>query len=56
MRDPRFPPVTADEVAALTCSVDVLGHSESCTVADLDPQTYGVIVEAGFRRGVLCPP
>ena len=55
MRDPRFPPVTNDEVDALTCSVDVLGQSEPCTVADLDPQTYGVIVEAGFRRGVLLP-
>jgi AmmeMemoRadiSam system protein A len=55
MRDPRFPPVTIDEVEALTCSVDVLGSSEPCTVADLDSQTYGVIVEAGFRRGVLLP-
>ena len=55
LRDPRFPPVTGDEVDALTCSVDVLGHSEPCTVADLDPQAYGVIVEAGLRRGVLLP-
>jgi AmmeMemoRadiSam system protein A len=55
MRDPRFPAVTMDELEALTCSVDVLGSSEPCTVADLDPQTYGVIVEAGFRRGVLLP-
>jgi AmmeMemoRadiSam system protein A len=55
MRDPRFPPVTSDEVEALTCSVDVLDPSEACTLADLDPQDYGVIVEAGFRRGVLLP-
>ncbi len=55
MSDPRFPPVASEEVDALTCSVDVLGRSEPCTVADLEPQTYGVIVEAGFRRGVLLP-
>ena len=55
MRDPRFPPVTVDECDAITCSVDVLSPSEPCTLDDLDPQIYGVIVEAGFRRGVLLP-
>ncbi len=55
LRDPRFPPVTAEECEALTCSVDVLSPSEACAVADLDPSCYGVIVEAGFRRGVLLP-
>ena len=55
MRDPRFPPVTSDELEALTCSVDVLGRNEACSLSDLDPQVYGVIVEAGLRRGVLLP-
>ncbi len=55
MHDPRFPPVTSAELATLTCSVDVLGPSEPCSLGDLDPQAYGVIVEAGFRRGVLLP-
>ena len=55
MHDPRFPPVTADECDALTCSVDVLSPSEACTVDDLDPARYGVIVQAGLRRGVLLP-
>ena len=55
MRDPRFPPVTPDECEALTCSVDVLSPSESCTLSELDPARYGVIVEAGPRRGVLLP-
>lgn len=53
--DPRFPPVADEEVAALTCSVDVLGPSEPCTLDDLEPHTYGVIVEQGSRRGVLLP-
>jgi MEMO1 family protein len=55
LRDPRFPPVSSDEVEALTCSVDVLAPSEPCEMADLDPAVYGVIVASGFRRGVLLP-
>jgi AmmeMemoRadiSam system protein A len=55
LRDPRFPPVGGEEVAALTCSVDVLDPSEPCGLADLDPLVYGVIVSSGFRRGVLLP-
>jgi AmmeMemoRadiSam system protein A len=55
LRDPRFPPVAPDEVEALTCSVDVLSPSEPCELSDLDPRVYGVIVEAGLRRGVLLP-
>jgi AmmeMemoRadiSam system protein A len=55
LRDPRFPPVSAHETEALTCSVDVLSPSEACTLVDLDPSCYGVIVEAGVRRGVLLP-
>ena len=53
--DPRFPRVRADELPALTCSVDVLSPSAPCALADLDPSVYGVIVLAGFRRGVLLP-
>ena len=55
MRDPRFPPVTADECEAVTCSVDVLSPSEACRLDDLDPRCFGVIVESGPRRGVLLP-
>jgi len=53
--DPRFHRVRGDELAELTCSVDVLSPSEGCALADLDPTVYGVIVLAGFRRGVLLP-
>jgi len=53
--DPRFHRVRADELAALTVSVDVLSSSEPCARADLDPAVYGVIVLAGSRRGVLLP-
>ena len=53
--DPRFHRVRADELPALTCSVDVLSPSAPCAQAGLDPAVYGVIVLAGFRRGVLLP-
>src|SRR5882724_1375828 len=57
-RDPRFPPVTGDELATLRYSVDVLFPAEPVmSLADLDPAVYGVIVEdeSGLRRGLLLP-
>ena len=55
--DPRFDPVRADELANLRYSVDVLFPSEPAVMSDLDPVTYGVIVEdeSGARRGLLLP-
>jgi AmmeMemoRadiSam system protein A len=55
-RDPRFDPVTPDELEDLDYSVDVLTSPEP--VADesaLDPKKYGVIVACGWRRGLLLP-
>jgi len=55
-RDPRFYPVTPDELADLTVSVDVLADAEPIETADqLDPARYGVIVTRGGRRGLLLP-
>ncbi len=53
--DPRFPPVKADELEELDVSVDVLSPPEPCTEEELDPRRYGVIVESGWRRGLLLP-
>jgi AmmeMemoRadiSam system protein A len=54
--DPRFPPVTEEELPALTYSVDVLGEPEPVSGdGDLDARVYGVIVSKGHRRGVLLP-
>jgi len=54
--DPRFPPVTGEELNALEISVDVLGEPEAISsMAELDPKAYGVIVESGLRRGLLLP-
>ncbi len=55
-RDPRFPPVAPDELADLDYSVDVLTRPEPVeSPAQLDPKQYGVIVESGWRRGLLLP-
>lgn len=54
--DPRFPPVSEEELPHLSISVDVLHAAEDITsIADLDPKNYGVIVCCGMRRGLLLP-
>jgi len=55
-RDPRFSPVSPGELKDLTYNVDVLTTPEPVEGSDqLDPKEYGVIVESGFRRGLLLP-
>jgi AmmeMemoRadiSam system protein A len=55
-RDPRFPPVTAEELADLDVKVDVLHAPEPVAgLGELDPRTYGVIVSCGWRKGLLLP-
>jgi AmmeMemoRadiSam system protein A/AmmeMemoRadiSam system protein B len=56
-RDPRFDPVSEDELKDLRYSVDILAAAEPATVEDLNPKVYGVIVEdeTGRLRGLLLP-
>lgn len=55
-RDPRFPPVNTAELPYLSYSVDVLTKPELVKdLSQLDPKRYGVIVESGWRRGLLLP-
>lgn len=54
-RDPRFLPISPDELEHLSYSVDVLTEPEPAEFAELDPKKYGVIVERGWRRGLLLP-
>ena len=55
-RDPRFPPVTEDELNALEISVDVLGDLEPIdSPEELDVKRYGVVVSHGRKRGLLLP-
>jgi hypothetical protein len=55
-RDPRFPPVAASELDDLEYNVDILTEPEPVEdQSQLDANRYGVIVESGFRRGLLLP-
>ncbi len=55
-RDPRFPPVSEDELDELDISVDVLNEPEPVSdVSQLDPRRFGVIVQRGSRTGLLLP-
>lgn len=56
-RDPRFDPVTEDELPMLEINVDVLGEPEDIESKDqLDVKKYGVIVYTrDGRRGLLLP-
>ncbi|MDA8187515.1 MAG: AmmeMemoRadiSam system protein A [Dehalococcoidales bacterium] len=56
VRDPRFPPVSQEELKYLSYSVDILTPYEPVEdLSQLDPRRYGVIVQSGFRRGLLLP-
>lgn len=55
-QDPRFPPVEPKELKDLDISVDVLSEPEPVeSQEELDPKIYGVIVESGWKRGLLLP-
>lgn len=56
-RDPRFPPVTADELPGLSIEVSVLMPPEPVSnESELDPRRFGVIVRDHFgRQGLLLP-
>lgn len=56
IRDPRFTPVTKNELKNLDYSIDVLSKPELVkSQKELDPKKYGVIVAAGWRKGLLLP-
>ncbi len=55
-RDPRFDPIRSEELGSLEINVDVLSPEEQIDSPDqLDVNRYGVIVEKGFKRGLLLP-
>ena len=55
-KDPRFEPVEENELKYLDISVDVLGEPEKIkSESELDVKKYGVIVQSGYKRGLLLP-
>jgi AmmeMemoRadiSam system protein A len=54
--DPRFPPVRLSELPLLDVKVDVLSPLEPIDSPDeLDVKRYGLVVESGWKRGLLLP-
>lgn len=53
--DPRFPPLKPEELPEISCSVDVLSEPEPAEIQDLDAEKYGVVVESGWKKGLLLP-
>ncbi len=56
IEDPRFSPMTADELPDAEIEISVLGPIEPVSdVADIDVGRHGLIVEQGLWRGLLLP-
>ena len=54
--DPRFPPLRPDELADARLEISVLGPIEPVSdVTAIEIGRHGLIVEQGFRRGLLLP-
>lgn len=55
-KDSRFDTVTEEELGSLEYSVDVLMKPEKIdSISQLDTKKYGVIVNSGYKRGLLLP-
>ena len=55
-KDPRFLPITEEELKWLEINVDILKEPEPIESKEmLDVKKYGVIVTSGFKRGLLLP-
>jgi AmmeMemoRadiSam system protein A len=56
LHDPRFSPITEEELHDLTYSIDVIRPLEKVSdVLELDPKVYGLVVKSNGKQGVLLP-
>jgi AmmeMemoRadiSam system protein A len=55
LRDRRFPPVTAPELASLAIHVSVLGPLVPCAAAEVQVGRHGVVIRRAGRIGLLLP-
>jgi AmmeMemoRadiSam system protein A len=54
--DPRFNPVAPAELEGIDVEISILTpEREVHSVAEIEPGRHGVIVEQGYRRGLLLP-
>lgn len=54
-RDPRFRPVTSDEVSQLHIEISVLSPLSPAKAEDVVVGKHGIFITHGFNRGVLLP-
>ncbi len=54
-KDPRFPPVTAEELSGLLLEVSVLSVPAEAKPGDVVPGEHGIILRRGPRSGLLLP-
>ena len=55
-QDPRFDRINPSELEDLEYSVDILTHAQPVDdYRKLDPKKQGIIVQSGWRRGLLLP-
>ncbi len=56
LHDPRFSPVSVEELEDLSYSVDVVRPLEKISsTSELDPEVYGLVVRSNGKQGVLLP-
>jgi AmmeMemoRadiSam system protein A len=54
--DPRFPPITVDELEQIHIEISLLGLVEPIHgPAEIDVGRHGLVVEQGWQRGLLLP-
>lgn len=55
LRDPRFDPVTADELPQLHLEISVLSPLEEARPGEIEVGRHGLLVSRGYQRGLLLP-
>jgi uncharacterized protein len=56
LADPRFPPVSRDELESLAVEISVLTQPEAViSIDEIEVGRHGLIVEQGRNRGLLLP-
>jgi AmmeMemoRadiSam system protein A len=55
LEDPRFSPLTPQELGEIEIEISVLSPLESIAPAEIEPGKHGLVVTRGTNRGVLLP-
>ena len=55
LRDPRFPPVSEEELGALQVELSLLSRPAPLLVSEIEIGRHGLIVSKDGRRGLLLP-